>query len=504
MSPNVTLREALSDPQLLGEVLAGPSWQPWTTLLIASMGEALTDDERVLFKELTQRDREPLRRVEELVGVVGRRGGKSRAISVLATYIAALCSHPALVPGEVGVVLCVAADMEQASIVFSYIEAAFQQSPVLRQLIASRTARSLRLTNNIEIEVRSADFRRLRGPTYVAVVCDEVAFWMTGENSANPDDEIVAAIRPGLATTRGPLFVISSPYARRGVLWDLYRQHFGPYGDPLILVAQGSSRTFNPTLPQSVVDRAVERDPASAAAEYGAQFRTDVESFVRVETVYACIAPHIYERSPQADVTYYAFVDPSGGSVDSMALCVGHLDAGRQAVIIDVLREVTPPFSPEAVCEDFARTLHRYHITTLNGDRYAGVWPVEAFSRFGVNYEQSAKPKSDLYRDLLPLINSKRVELLDHVKLINQLCSLERRTARGGRDSIDHPPGGHDDLINAVAGLAAVQHEFGSYSLAGFQPDYHDTDRAADGQRLPNPRQGLVEAMHAYLALHGV
>jgi len=105
---------------------------------------------------------------------------------------------------------------------------------------------------------------------------------------------------------------------------------------------------------------------------------------------------------------------------------------------------------------------------------------------------------------LLPLINSKRVELLDHVKLINQLCSLERRTARGGRDSIDHPPGGHDDLINAVAGLAAVQHEFGSYSLAGFQPDYHDTDRAADGQRLPNPRQGLVEAMHAYLALHGV
>jgi len=61
---------------------------------------------------------------------------------------------------------------------------------------------------------------------------------------------------------------------------------------------------------------------------------------------------------------------------------------------------------------------------------------VELFSRFNINYEQSAAPKSDLYRDLLPLLNSNRVALLDHPRLIAQLCGLERRTARGGRDSI--------------------------------------------------------------------
>jgi hypothetical protein len=42
--------------------------------------------------------------------------------------------------------------------------------------------------------------------------------------------------------------------------------------------------------------------------------------------------------------------------------------------------------------------------------------------------------------------------LLDHPRLINQICGLERRTARGGRDSIDHSPGNHDDVANAVAG----------------------------------------------------
>jgi hypothetical protein len=93
----------------------------------------------------------------------------------------------------------------------------------------------------------------------------------------------------------------------------------------------------------------------------------------------------------------------------------------------------------------------------------AGIWPVEAFARVGIKYEQSAAPKSDLYRDLLLLINSQRIELLDHSRLINQLTALERRTARGGRDSIDHPPGAHDDLANVVAGVAAVNNKFGGF-----------------------------------------
>jgi len=57
---------------------------------------------------------------------------------------------------------------------------------------------------------------------------------------------------------------------------------------------------------------------------------------------------------------------------------------------------------------------------------------------------------------LLPLINSKQLELLDHQKATAQLCSLERRTARGGKDSISHPPSGHDDVANAVAGALVL------------------------------------------------
>ena len=76
MIPRVPLREALSDPNLLGTAIAGDSWRSWRTLLIAAMGEELREDEREIFSKLTGRDREPLQRVDQFAAVIGRRGGK--------------------------------------------------------------------------------------------------------------------------------------------------------------------------------------------------------------------------------------------------------------------------------------------------------------------------------------------------------------------------------------------------------------------------------------------
>ena len=90
----------------------------------------------------------------------------------------------------------------------------------------------MELTNGISFEVRPASFRKLRGPTYVAVIADELAFWYTEAAYANPDVEILAAVRPALLTTGGPLILASSPYAKTGVLWNTFRRHYGAGGDP--------------------------------------------------------------------------------------------------------------------------------------------------------------------------------------------------------------------------------------------------------------------------------
>jgi hypothetical protein len=179
VNAHISMREALADPELLGKTLAGPTWEAWRTLLIASMGERLTSSERKTFTTLTGRECEPMQRIEELVAVVGRRGGKSRAMSVLAAYVAGLCDHKdVLAPGETGVVLLVAPAQKQAKIDLNYCEAVVAQSPILRQLIANRTADTLELTNRTTIEVRPASYRSLRGPTYLAAILDESAFFL--------------------------------------------------------------------------------------------------------------------------------------------------------------------------------------------------------------------------------------------------------------------------------------------------------------------------------------
>src|SRR5215472_10532240 len=283
----------------------------------------------------------------------------------------------------------------------------------------------------------------------VTALLDEVAFFPT-DDSANPDYDILDAIRPGMATIpNAMLLCASSPYARRGALFDAYRKHFGREGDP-VLVWRAPTRTMNPSVSQQVIDAATERDPASAAAEWLAEFRSDIEGFVDREAVEACV-DGVRERAPVNGTRYFSFTDPSGGSSDSMVCAVGHL--GSDVLVVDALREIRSPFDPESAVEEIAQLLALYRLKTTKGDRYSGQWCTQSFEKRSIRYEHAEQNKSQLYVELLPRINAKTIRLLDHPHAINQICMLERRTARGGRDSIDHPPNTHDDLANAIAGL---------------------------------------------------
>jgi hypothetical protein len=414
------------------------------------MGERLKPEELEAFRLRTGRNTPPDKRIDELWAIVGRRGGKTQAMSTLAVYLGGLVDHSdVLAPGERGVIPLIAPDKKQAKVSIDYATGLLESTPILSQLIQDRTAETLKLTTGIDLEVRSASFRRVRGITSVAVLADEACFWQSDE-SANPDTEILAAMRPSLATTGGPLIVISSPYARRGAVFDTYSRHYGQEGDPRILVAHGATRDFNPNIPQELVDREMERDPAFAGAEYLAIFRTDVERFMTREAVQKCVSVGVFERPHEKRNKYVAFVNPSGGSSDSMTLAIGHKEGETE--VLDVLREYKPPFSPEAVVEEFASLIRSYRCSTVYGDRYGSEWVREQFRKRSVNYEPAEKTKSEIYASLLPLINSTAIDLLDNERLTGQLVQLERRTSRGGRDTIDHAPGAHDDLANAAAG----------------------------------------------------
>ena len=440
--------------EYFGDALAGDSWANWRILLIAIAGEALDEAEAGAFKVLSGRAGAPLEAAREFWAIVGRRGGKSRSMAVLAAWLAACKDYRGiLAPGERGQLQVLSATRDQAGNLFNFIVGIFEASRALRGLVENKTADTLCLRYGIDIVVRPASFRSTRGSTCVGVLCDEISFWRS-EDSSNPDTEILRALRPSLMTTNGPLVAISSPYGRHGELWKAYRKHFGKDGSRA-LVVKAASETMNPGLDRAFIAAQYEDDPISAAAEYGAEFRSDVAEFVSMDVLDACTADGVFELPPISGATYVAFVDPSGGSSDSMTLAIAHRDKFGIA-ILDCIREVRPPFSPESVVDEFCAVLKQYHLTRVCGDRYAGEWPRERFRMCGVTYELSEKPKNDIYRDMLPLLNSRKCQLLDDRRLIAQLHGLERRTARGGRDSIDHSPGGHDDIANAVAGALVL------------------------------------------------
>jgi hypothetical protein len=447
----ITTSEAIGDPKLLGGAFAGSSWDTWRAVLRAAEGLPLTDDQHRDFCRVAERD-PPNKRVRELWAIVGRRGGKDSIASAIASTAALIDYRPYLRPGERAVVMSLACDRAQARIQTRYVTAYFNENPLLKPLVTRETEDGLELNNGVEIIVGTNSYRAVRGRSLAAVVLSEVAFWRD-ESSSTPDFETYSALIPGLITLPGAMLIgISSPYRRSGLLFDRWRQYYGT-DDPDVLIVRGPSTTFNPTLPRTIIDQALERDPEAAAAEWLGEWRSDLADYIDRAVVEGAIARGRYELPPVTGVSYGAFVDAAGGTVggDSMTLAIGHRDGDRG--ILDAVREIRPPFSPEAAVAEFAELLKTYGIQRVIGDRWGSGFVQEKFQQHGLDYQLTEKTKSDIYRDLLPLLNSGKVELIDHPRLIQQLCALERRTTRGGRDTTDHPVGGRDDCSNAGAGI---------------------------------------------------
>jgi hypothetical protein len=410
----------------------------------------------------------------ELYGIAGRGSGKSRIVSVLSGCYAVRTYRRA--PGEAIYIGVFAPDRKQAGVTFRYIVGLLKSVPALASLIVREGRDSLELSNGVIVEVITANTSAPRGRSYALAIVEEAAF-LPADDSANPDVELLRALRPALARVPGSLLaVVSSPYARRGVLYQAW-QRYHENTDAAVVFIQAATSTLNPTFDARAIAAAYDDDPSSAAAEYGGHFRADVESFISRDVIDAAVVPGRFEVPCVAAHDYRAFVDPSGGRADSFTLAIAHREQDR--AVLDVVRETTPPFSPEQVITEYAALVQTYDISRVTGDRYAGEFPREQFRKHGITYEPSEKAKSDIYKDVLPLLNSGRVDLLDHPRLLTQLGGLERRTARGGRDSIDHAPGSRDDVCNSACGALVLVGVNARMPIALSDDDMTQEDRDA-------------------------
>ena len=453
MMADITILQALHDERIFRRLFKDlRTWRGWEVYLRALFGLPIeTAEDLTLCRECTGLESPPSRRAHESFVICGRRSGKSFISAIIAVYLAVFKDwRPYLSPGEKGWIFIFAVDKAQAGIIKAYISGIIAGNRSLGAMVKQETKEAIELKNGIHVAVKTSNFRTVRGFTMVCAIMEEIAFWRS-EDSANPDREILAAIRPALATVPESLLIgISTPYSRQGVLWEMFKENFGKPGGPLIWKAK--TEIMNPTIDRRVIASALKDDPAMARAEWEAEWREDITAFLPVELIEAAVVEKRFELPRVAGVSYQAWCDPSGGRQDSMTLGIAHKDPTSGKIILDVLRERRPPFRPEDVVEEFVGVVKTYGLSRVKSDRYAAEWVSSAFRERGVIVDNSEYSASEVYINFLPLISNGSVELLDQKRLVAQLSGLERRTRSGGKDVIDHYPGGHDDLAMAAAG----------------------------------------------------
>lgn len=108
-----SILEALEDPDLFGGMFDAPSWEPWKAFLAALQALPMTAEQLDRYRHHTGRFEPPAKPARYAELVVGRRGGKSRILALIAAYMAAVIDHrPHLVVGEVGVIAVIAKDRQ--------------------------------------------------------------------------------------------------------------------------------------------------------------------------------------------------------------------------------------------------------------------------------------------------------------------------------------------------------------------------------------------------------
>jgi hypothetical protein len=467
----VKLHSFMTNRRLAGVEFSGSSWAKWRIIARLIDGDAhlLKAEEREVALRLTGRTVLPTEPPREVYVGAGRRGGKSRFESLVATWLAAQ-EYPQLAAGETASVVHVAPDRRQAAIDLSYARGIVEASQVLRLELENATQDTLTFRHGTALEVATASFRTVRGRTLAGAVIDESAF-LRSEDAALPDIELARALRPALLTLNGLLLVVSSPHRKVGLLYNAHRKYFGNDAEQRCLYIQASSRDLNPTLDEVAIAEAMEDDPAAAASEYLGHFRADLQGFLDDANVDGAIVPNRRELPRVPGVKYAAFTDSSGGRSDSFTLAIAHQekrDDKSERLVLDAVRTIAPPFDPAVATERMAATLKEFGLSEVQGDQYAGEWPPSEFRKHGITYTPSERSRSEIYLEMLPHFSRGAVELLDLAALRTQLLLLERKTHAGGRDSVDHPRGAHDDLANSVCGallLVAVKRGCSTFDI---------------------------------------
>lgn len=411
-----------------------------------------------------------------LVGILGRRSGKSSTITALAVlYEALFGGHLAEVqPGQDVVIPYIAQDLATAKANMIFIALLAQRVPMLAAQIVSASRDKIELKNGITILPEPPAIKTGRGFAMPVVVGDELGFWYRTAEAANPDYEVQRAVSYAqLQFSRSKQFLISTPYTEEGLLWDYYRAGTAGYKAALddrdeyadCLVLQASTAAMeNPRITKKKLQSILADDPEAFIRESLARFVHSISGFLPSDLVFEATNGNKAERTraeneaSQVMPLYVAAMDPAFRH-DTFAFTIFHMDT-QGNVVQDLLRTWTPDqkagirLDPTAIMTEIGNILHQWNINVVYSDQYQ----LEALQQLALRHQFSiighdftGRSKAKMYGSLLHLLRTKKIQLLNVPTIVSQLTQLQKKLNPMGQISIAAPAGKHDDVASVIA-----------------------------------------------------
>jgi Phage Terminase len=427
--------------------------------LKSTYGLPLDSGELDIYRRATGRQIYDAREQQEVTIIAGRRSGKTTKIAAAIVCYEAFRDH-GLPLGEEGYVMLLAPTLKQAKIAFRAIRRNIQGSPVLSASVVRITKDEIELKNGVIIGCYACTHDGVRGHSIVTAVCDEIGFWSDEETAANPAEEVIAALVPGMATVRNSKLVkISTPYRKEGVLWREFQQR----AELDFPVWQLSSQEMNPMISSSILEKEMRRSEEKFRREFLAEFTDSTSGWIVPEILDPCIVRGRTELPYTSDGIFLAVADPAFVRDDFALAILSRRDDGR-IIVHRVVRwsgTKAAPLGHEDVLAQVKSILGEYQLNSLTGDQYCFDIIRQHLDKLAIYYKKynfDARTRPEIFANLRHLLSQRKIELVDNPELLRQLRSLqEHRTDRGQVDI--RPAGGaKDDLAVAVA-LAASELE---------------------------------------------
>ena len=390
----------------------------------------------------------------QLVGRVGRRGGKSSTLCRLAV-VEALWGKHQIPPGDVGVVAFISTTRDEASQRIRTIKAILDALGVGYKPCDGGVEL---LDRFVAFKVYTATISGVSGFTGICIIADEVAKWKDADTGANPAAEVLASVRPTMATQPEARIILSSSPVGQ---WDAHYDAFEQGDTDFQITEWAPTWVANPTVTEAAT-HTLEPDEAIRNREYGAIPAAEVEE--------ALITSTEIDRSTRTDPLvipaepghfYEAACDPgTRGNAFTLAVATMRmtpLGMRRSIVLAREWRGSTArPLSPKAVLGDMAPVLKPYRIDVLWSDQYSGDALRDIAADLGLSLVPVATTqasKNDMFKNAQTLIRTDQVDLPPDPQVKQDLLGIRRRFTRSGStiELAKTPDGRHSDHAPSIA-----------------------------------------------------